>query len=177
MTKSEILMALLNAPVGSRTAAPILGTTRLQKLLFLVEKEAGVIADRGDGFDFTPYKFGPVSKGVYDDLTKLENLGYLASETVSEPSFVERDEYGLSFEGLMDDEDSTAAFDERRYGLTSQGREWLKRSGIGSSDSDKIAKVKGKYGSLSLSDLLHYVYTRYPDMTTASEIKDRVLGF
>jgi hypothetical protein len=41
---------------------------------------------------------------------------------------------------------------------------------------DGIRKVKRKYGHYSLSDLLYYVYTKYPDMTTESEIKDKVLG-
>jgi len=40
---------------------------------------------------------------------------------------------------------------------------------------EKIRRIKTKYGALSLQDLLHYVYTKYPDMTTASEIKDKVL--
>jgi uncharacterized protein YwgA len=176
MTKSEILMQLLASIGTDRVAAPILGTTRLQKLLFLIEREEGVRSTEGPDFDFTAYKFGPVSKNLYDDLAKLENLGYIASESIAEPSTVERDEYGLSFEGLMGEEEPTEAFEERRYALTSSGIDWLKKRNFPEQDALKINKIKGRYGTLSLSDLLHYVYSRYPDMTTASEIKERVLG-
>jgi DNA-binding PadR family transcriptional regulator len=176
MTRTDILMELLAASGGRGAASPIVGTTRLQKLLFLVEREGGVTVTQGPGFDFTPYKFGPVSKEIYDDLTKLENLEYISSEPVAEPSNVERDEFGLSFEGLMGDEESTDPFEEKRYKITPKGREWLTKRGLSTIEIEKIRKVKGKYGSLSLSDLLHHVYSRYPDMTTASEIKERVLG-
>ncbi len=40
---------------------------------------------------------------------------------------------------------------------------------------DGIRKIKRKYGNYSLSDLLYYVYTKYPEMTTESAIKDKVL--
>jgi uncharacterized protein YwgA len=176
MTRSEILMHLLGAKGASGRPAPIVGTTRLQKLLFLIEREESLKATEGEDFDFTAYKFGPVSKELYDDLSKLENLGYITSKSVSEPSNVERDEYGLSFEGLMGDEEATDAFEEKQYALTDAGRRWLESRNRPKAQIDKIAKVKGRYGSLSLSDLLHYVYSRYPDMTTASEIKDKVLG-
>ncbi|MCK4828854.1 hypothetical protein KA005_74710, partial [bacterium] len=41
--------------------------------------------------------------------------------------------------------------------------------------ADGIRKIKSKFGHYSLDDLLYYVYTQYPDMTTESEIKDHVL--
>ena len=40
---------------------------------------------------------------------------------------------------------------------------------------DSVRKMKSRFANYSLSDLLHYVYTKYPEMTTASEIKDKVL--
>ena len=41
--------------------------------------------------------------------------------------------------------------------------------------AEGIRKIKFKYGNYSLDDLLYYVYTKYPEMTTESEIKDHVL--
>lgn len=176
MTRTDILLELLAASGVRGAGTPIVGTTRLQKLLFLVEHEEGVQVTEGVDFDFTPYKFGPVSKEIYDDLTKLENLDYISSEPLAEPTSVERDEFGFSFEGLMGDEESTESFEEKRYKITNKGKEWLANRRLSGPEVEKIRKVKGKFGSLSLSDLLHHVYTRYPDMTTASEIKERVLG-
>jgi uncharacterized protein len=181
LSRAQILMMLLAAP-GPRAqeAEPVQGTTRLQKLMFLIEKEAGLQPTTGPDLEFTAYKFGPVSKDLYDDLEKLENLGLLSSHPVSEASDTELDEYGLAFDDLMGEEEqeSKDTFEEKQYGLTAKGLEWLKaridmvrdRSAL-----EGIRRAKGKYGGLSLQDLLHHVYARYPEMTSASEIKARVL--
>jgi len=52
---------------------------------------------------------------------------------------------------------------------------WVRERELYTEAFDKIKKIKSKYGALSLQDLLHYVYTKFPDMTTASEIKGKVL--
>ncbi len=179
MTRGQMLMMLLAAPgVRGTEGEPIQGTTRLQKLLFLMEHEANLKPTKGDDFDFTAWKFGPVSKELYDDLEKLENLGLLDSEPVSEPSKAELDEFGLSFEDLMGEEETQSSrdsFEEKRYRLSEKGLKWVRDHELHTTAFDKIRKIKEKYGALSLQDLLHYVYTKFPDMTTASEIKGKVL--
>jgi len=40
----------------------------------------------------------------------------------------------------------------------------------------KAENVKKKYAGMSLKELLRYVYTRYPDQTSASIIKEQILG-
>lgn len=175
-----LLMLLASSGAKGKVAEPIQGTTRLQKLLFLLENEGGLRATTGPDFEFTAYKFGPVSKDLYDDLEKLENLGLLATDPIATPTDAELDEYGLAFDDLMGEEreESKESFEEKRFRITPEGQKWLKLH-LNENDSaesmERIRKVKGKYGSLSLQDLLKQVYTRYPKMTTASEIKDRVL--
>ena len=182
LSRTDILMMLLGSGgTGNPSREAIQGTTRLQKLLFLIEKEAGIKATDGKDFEFSAYKFGPVSKELYDDLEKLENLGLLEAKGVAEPSESELGEYDLSFDDLMGEEEkeSKEAIEERRFKLTSKGMEWLNKRIIPRVDpdvSEKIRKVKSKYGSCALSDLLYHVYTKYPAWTSASEIKDRVLG-
>jgi len=178
LTRGQMLMMLLAAPgVRGKEGEPIQGTTRLQKLLFLMEHEAKIKPSKGDDFDFTAWKFGPVSKELYDDLEKLENLGLLESEPVSDPSDTELDEYGLSFDDLMGEEESQSRdnFEEKRYKLSEKGLQWVRDRELHTEAFDKIKRIKEKYGALSLQDLLHYVYTKFPDMTTASEIKGKVL--
>lgn len=179
LTRGQMLMMLLAAPgVRGTEGEPIQGTTRLQKLLFLMEHEAKLKPTKGDDFDFTAWKFGPVSKELYDDLEKLDNLGLLESEPVSEPSKTELDEYGLSFDDLMGEEETQSSrdsFEEKRYRLSEKGLKWVRERELHTTAFDKIRKIKEKYGALSLQDLLHYVYTKFPDMTTASEIKGKVL--
>jgi uncharacterized phage-associated protein len=178
-SRGQVLMMLLAAP-GSRgkEGEAVQGTTRLQKLLFLIEHEANIRPAKGKDFDFTAWKFGPVSKDLYDDLEKLENLGLLESEPVSQASTTELDEYGLSFDDLMGEEGSQSRdnFEEKRYRLTPKGSQWVRDHETSKETADKIRRIKEKYGALSLQDLLHYVYTRFPNMTTASEIKGKVLG-
>jgi uncharacterized phage-associated protein len=178
LTRGQMLMMLLAAPgVRGKEGEPVQGTTRLQKLLFLIEHEAKLKPTKGNDFDFTAWKFGPVSKEVYDDLEKLENLGLLESEPVSQPSATELDEYGLSFDDLMGEEETQSrdSFEEKKYRLSEKGLKWVRERELHTEAFDKISKIKEKYGALSLQDLLHYVYTKYPDMTTASEIKGKVL--
>jgi len=178
ITRGQILMMLLAAPgPQGQEGEPLQGTTRLQKLLFLMENEANIKPTKGNDFDFTAWKFGPVSKDLYDDLEKLENLGLLESEPVSEPSSTELDEYGLSFDDLMGEEESQSrdSFEEKKYRLTAKGLEWLRKRDVQKETFNKISRIKEKYGALSLQDLLHYVYTNFPQYTTASEIKGKVL--
>jgi len=50
---------------------PIEGRTRLQKLVFLMQKrleEAGEDPLQSDDYEFIPYDYGPFSKELYDDL-------------------------------------------------------------------------------------------------------------
>jgi uncharacterized protein len=181
MSRGQLLMMLLAAE-GHRgeAAEPIQGTTRLQKLLFLLEHEANLKATTGSDFKFEAWKFGPVSKELYDDLEKLENLGLLETDPISASSPTELDEYGLSFDDLMGEEKREAqeSSEEKRYRLTRKGLDWIKAHVDGKKQHevvDKIRRIKAKYGALSLQDLLHYVYSKFPEMTTASEIKARVM--
>jgi hypothetical protein len=128
LSRTDILMLLLGSGVAGRPKQDaIQGTTRLQKLLFLIEQEAGVKATDGKDFEFSAYKFGPVSKELYDDLEKLENLGLLEAKGVAEPSESELGEFDLSFDDLMGEEEqeSKEALEERRFKLTSKGIRWL----------------------------------------------------
>ena len=166
------------------------GVTRLQKLLFLLEEEEGLRPTAG-GYDFEPYKAGPYSPKLYDDLEFLENLGLVKGEVTSEASEPEAAEVDrLSFDHLMGrdvetspegDVDGAAAadtYEERRFRLTEEGRtrvEQLLTFEIVAPVANRIRRIKSKYGKYSLNDLLYHVYTKYPGMTTESEIRDAVL--
>ena len=166
------------------------GITRLQKLMFLLEKEEYV--DLLDGFEFEAYKAGPYSPQLYDDLEFLENLGYIEGEVTAEASEPEAAEVDrLSFDHLMGVENESASngydidgpatadsFEERRFILTDLGNKHMNKlleSTTYTPVVDKIRRIKSKYGRHSLNDLLYYVYTKYPEMTTESEIQDKIL--
>ena len=161
------------------------GITRLQKLLFLLGQEQEVRPE--DGFDFEPYKAGPYSPKLYDDLELLGNLGLIKSEAIAESTITETtDIRRVSFEDLMGGFDEmnigspkADSFEERCFTLTDKGKarvDGLLENPEYSSKVDSIQHVKSKYSRYSLRDLLRYVYRKYPDMTTESEIINKVLG-
>src|ERR1700737_2224795 len=81
--RRDIVMLLLGVDPSGEIAEGIGGMTRLQKLLFLLEKEEG-LKPSGDGFSFVEYKAGPYSSKLYDDLEFLENLGLIEGRTTAE---------------------------------------------------------------------------------------------
>lgn len=185
--RNLVLLFLGTSGDPSDTSGSINGITRFQKLLFLLERE-GQLVPEGDGFQFEAWKAGPYSAGLYDDLELLDNLGFIQSEVSGKITDAEASEVDLlDFEDLMGDEEEVSdgitpspdAYEERRFTLTEKGRkkvvDLLSREGIDEL-VDRIRRIKSKYSHYSLSDLLYHVYTKYPDMTTESEIKEKVLG-
>ena len=193
--RNLVLLFLGTSGDPSDTSGSINGITRFQKLLFLLERE-GQLVPEGDGFQFEAWKAGPYSAGLYDDLELLDNLGFIQSEVSGKITDAEASEVDLlDFEDLMGDEEEVSdgitpspdayitpspdAYEERRFTLTEKGREkvvdLLSREGIDDL-VNRIRRIKSKYSHYSLSDLLYHVYTKYPDMTTESEIKEKVLG-
>ena len=187
VSRRNLLLLLIGLDSGSLGLG---GLTRLQKLLFLLEEEEG-LRPTEEGYEFEAYKAGPYSPKLYDDLEFLENLGLLKAEITSAASAAEAEEVDrLSFDHLMGrdverssdgDFDGAAAadtYEERRFQLTDEGRtriEQLLQSGEVMPVANKIRRIKSKYGKYSLNDLLYHVYTKYPAMTTESEIRDAVL--
>ena len=181
----ELLLMLIGVDDRAEASESVSGITRLQKFLFLLDREEDVRPEIG--FDFQPYKAGPYSPKLYDDLELLENLGLIRSEANAESTITETvDINRLSFEDLMggfDELNVTApradSFEERRFTLTDKGRlrvEKLLQNPEYSREVDGIRRVKSRYSRHSLRDLLRHVYRKYPDMTTESEIIDEVLG-
>ncbi len=185
--RNILLLMLGTGKDESIIANGINGITRLQKFLFLLKYE-DYIKKIDDGYQFEAYKAGPYSPTLYDDLEFLENLGLIKSEISGVATEEEAADMDFTFEELMDDveelkdsfEDIKTAdvYDEKRFSLTKEGLEKVK-SLLESEEYkpivDGIRKIKSKFGNYSLDDLLYYVYTKYPDMTTESEIKDQVL--
>jgi len=186
MDRRLILLELLAAPGLSRDLAePVTGTTRLQKFLFLLEKERG-IAPAEDGFEFFAFKFGPCSTRVYDDLEMLENLGLIETASAAHLPEEEEAEQELSFEYLMGDSEgeplSRQEVMEKRYRITPEGLKLLEKLERQIDDEEGVHRVrketadlKRTFGTYTLRELIRYVYVKYPDYTTESEIKDQIL--
>lgn len=189
VSKQQLLLLLLGLEGRGTSAKGIGGITRLQKLLFLLWKEAG-IQEVESNFEFEPYKAGPYSRKLYDELELLENLGLILGEVQGEATEAEAAELEeLSFEDLMGDDGQTFgdteatssdAFEERSFTLTDKGVKFVKEM-LDKPEfipfTEGIRKIKSKFANYSLQDLLYHVYTKYEDegWTSESEIRGRVL--
>ena len=186
ISRKDLVMLLVGLGENRSVADGLGGITRLQKYLYvLLEEEA--VRPSGDGFGFEAYDYGPYSSKLYDDLEYLENLGYLRSRVTgeaSEPEELELD--ALKFEDLLgDDSDVHPAAppeesrEERMFAVTEKGRARVQALLDDPQVADVVQgvrKVKSRFASHSLKDLLYYVYKKYPEMTTESEIRNKVLG-
>lgn len=183
--RRDLLLLLLGVSGQGTPSEGIGGITRLQKLLFLLEKEENVTPS-GEGFTFEAYKAGPYSSKLYDDLEFLENLGLIGRQVTAEGTEEEATEIDFTFEDLIgperekDDPSGPApdAYEEHRFYLTPTGLQKIQQ--LLADDTyrplvDSISRIKSRYGQYSLNDLLYHVYTKYPEMTTESEIKEQVL--
>ncbi|MEM0285014.1 MAG: hypothetical protein QXU85_05200 [Sulfolobales archaeon] len=125
--------------------------TRLQKLVFLAVAEGGVDIDA----TFKPYYFGPWSPEVQRALNELVSEGLVEVESV-----------GLSEEG----------HGFTTYRITEKGRERLASvtATVSSSQLSRLKRVVSLYGYLPLSFIVAYIYSKYPEYTELSIIKEKV---
>jgi len=159
----DVLLALLYAPGASgQTAEPIHGTTRLQKLLFLLWKEGKFYEDIPNLYNFKAYDFGPCMDDLYDDLEFAEDIGLLTIDEV--PS-------GNEYEGA--DEDAflqdfgfrlVKRPTRRDFVLTETGQEAAKEiyDALDKDRRQRLNQIKRRFNSMQFFDLLRYVYHKYP---------------
>lgn len=132
---------------------PIEGRTRLQKMVFLLQKElenrgkTGVV---GEQYDFVPYDYGPFSKDLYADLDEMLDDHFV------------NDEEKLLQSGNV----------KYIYEIQDQGEDLVESQSEQWDEVEKIiqvaSEIKEEYNDLLLSDLIEYVYSEYPDYAEKS---------
>ncbi len=146
------LLLLLNA----NDASPIKHKLRLQKLMFLLQKE--IIEERGlqpslEKYNFDAYNYGPFSDDLIDDIEFLKDLNLIE----------------------VSSENNTEV-----YRITEKGKKFLRNflSKIPESQLklikpfiNELEKLKRKWNNVPLNKLLRYVYEKYPEYTEKSLIK------
>ena len=167
---ADLILLLLAAPTSVRTAQHrINGVTRMEKLLFLADKEADIAALVIEPLEFIPYNFGPYSKQVYEAVDILEEAQLLSEER------------NLDANGLDSLEEADATADEtdyveRRFLLTDKGKAVSELLGGQHADVvQKLSEIKNRYAAMSLRELIRYVYTKYPPLAEKSLIRDQFL--
>ncbi len=174
---TDILLALLYAPGATGIEGePIRGYTRLEKLLFLIDKETKLGRIMDEEYEFEAKDFGPCAEEIYDDVEMLKDADIL--QTVDEITDSELEDVDSS-EALTEvEEESTPPRKTATvFRLSPKGMIIGKKiyEAIDPLERKQLAQIKTIYNSKPISDTLRYVYTAYDSYTTRSTIKDKIM--
>jgi len=180
-SKADLVLVLLYADAGQRNdPTPVTGITRLEKLLFLLKLDEGFLKDAPDTetFNFIPFRMGPWTQEVYDEVDFLESLGLLSKDSSEKRSAADAVHDDELFSNLVIDKYQKSAAesseDAEVFRLTDAGKKkalmvWNRLS---EDEKSKLMRIKRQFNSMNLRQLLRYVYNKHPEYTTESEIKD-----
>lgn len=168
-TGVDVLLALLHARGASgKEDEPVLGITRLQKLLFLLWKEGQFYKTVPDLYNFKAYDFGPCMDDLYDDLEFTQSIGLVAVDESAEASeFDNGDEVAFMRSlGLRMPKPKS----RRDYALTGTGVEASQDlfNDLSQQDIEAIESIKRRFNRMPFFDLLRYVYNKYPKFAEKS---------
>ena len=156
---------------SARIGEGIRGVTRFIKVLFLIDKETKLGKLVSPFYEFVPYKIGPFEPAIYQDLQVLEMVGIIKKTTYSyrlPPSEKEIDE------GFNGNNQATL------YTLTDEGMKYAEAliKWLDKKDPEialTMRRYKTYYAQAPLKKLLEYIYKKYPDFTTESEVIGKIL--
>jgi hypothetical protein len=188
--RRDILLLLLYSPgKTSNVNEPVTGRTRIVKMLFLFRKEIlphfrkGTEITEDNFYEFFPWSFGPFSPRVYDDLEFFILHGFIDSslaptEEVLPESAAEWEKWASNLETEGDDE-SVTEYDEEEFKLTEKGLNFTSclYSSLKEEQRSLLSQFKARTVAVPLRGLLRYVYSKYPEQTTKSEIREEILGY
>ncbi len=186
--RKDILLLLLYSPgKGKTTNEPIVGRTRIVKMLFLFQKEVlrhfrkGTEITEGNFYDFFAWDFGPFSTEVYDDITFFILRGFIESSIPEDvdplPESAAEWEEWMGRSGARGDE-TVNEYEEEEFALSELGIDFAKRlyEELSESQRQLLRLFKAKLVNAPLRAILGYVYSTYPELTSRSKIKGQILG-
>lgn len=172
----DLILVLLYAPgADGQPGEPINGITRLQKLVFLLNQGEGpeTVVAAAQAFEYQAFKMGPFTKQLYQDLDVLTSLGLVRTSKLEYLITDDRDPDEISDVATRD---GKRVVESTRYALTPKGLEVGSDlfAGLKKRDREGLEKFKKFFNSIPLRQLLIFVYQRYPDFTTESEIREQL---
>jgi len=169
----DLIVLLLGAP-GPSGAKPgrLEGITRLEKLVFLVEKEREPewLTEEAD---FTSHNFGPFSSKIYTAVDTLAAADLIRDSAV----FSDSTEDAWEAENVIG-ESPADPYATRDFELTERGQRYYQAllRELPPRVEDDLKEFKARFSTIPLRQLVRYVYERYPDFTDKSLIRDDILG-
>lgn len=185
----DILLLLIYSPgKNEESNEPIVGRTRLVKMLFLFKEEVlshfkkGTSITEDNFYEFFAWNFGPFSRQVYDDVTFFILRDFVKSSLINKERIMESVEEEKSWRELWENEgdayDDSDDYFEEEFTLTEKGRSFV--VGLYNSLSEQqqilLREFKKKTSNAPLRAILKYTYERYPEMTSNSIIKENIVG-
>jgi uncharacterized protein YwgA len=174
MVKSglDLLIALLYTNNQER----IEGVTRLVKLLFLLVKEGG-FKEFEKEYGFEAYNYGPWSSQVFDFTETLKELGLVMVEERELTAFEDRDFDLIEAEINVSE---VPEIKENRIQIFSLTQDGVKvgeviYKNLSNEERERIEAIKRRYNKMPLSDLLRYIYARFPQFTIKSLIQRKIV--
>jgi hypothetical protein len=172
----DAIVLLLGAPSRSnRVKGKIEGITRLEKLIFLLERETKSREWLTEDAKFDAYNFGPFSAKVYQAVDLLS----AASLVVDSGAIAENSEDTWEMNNVIGEIPGGAdQYSTRDFALTERGWRYYNAltSRLPPGAVEEITDLKDKFATLPLRQLIRYVYQRYDSFTKNSIIRDDILG-
>lgn len=174
----DIVVLLLGAPSRSRSLqGRVEGITRLEKLIFLFERETALGKTLGVDADFVAHNYGPFSSKIYqavDLLSAAQLVQDSANQSTTDEDSWENDNL------IYDEQDLVDRYATRNVELTDRGRRYydaLLRD-LPQGSEKALAEFKDRFGRLPLRQLIRYVYEKpeYEEFLDKSLIRRDVLG-
>ncbi len=167
----DVIVLILGARGGSDSPGRLEGVTRLEKLVFLLERETPVRSWVTEVADFRSHKFGPFSAKIYKALETLAAYDMLEDSALVSDNDEDRWE---TFNILVDDLDP---YTTRTFQLTERGMRYYRAliALLPAEAEEILTDFKERFATLPLRQLVRYVYERYPEFTDKSEIRDQIL--
>lgn len=151
--KGSDLLALVFYLSGSR----IRGLTRLHKIVFLLQEEFGL-----EGYEFTPSKYGPWSRGLGEDVERLTKEGLIKVEEFKD----------LVYSFMQENPAKLLVASDNLLDL---GREVFQK--IYAENRLLALEMRRRvmsYSKAPITYLLAYVYKKYPSYASNSVIGEKV---
>lgn len=186
--RRDILLLLLYSPgLRDEPNEPIVGRTRLVKMLFLFREELlpefrlGTEITTENFYKFFAWSYGPFSRQVYDDLQFFTLRGFIKTAETTEDTLPESlAEWDMWLSGSNEnaDDESVIDYSEEQFSLTDKGLKFTTSlfAGLSTNQRQAIRLFKKQMTKTPLRSILKYVYEKYDDMTDKSEIKEGILG-
>ena len=185
--RKDLMLLMLYTPgKGEDFNEPIIGRTRLVKMIFLFKEEFWQEFKKGTDlsddkfYQFIPWNYGPFSKEIYEDLTFFSLNDFIALKPSNEETLIESAEELNHFNenSGLDLDTNVTEYQDEEIKLTPSGVSFTKElyDGLSPTQRTTLKKFKGKLVQMQLRAILFYVYKQYPNQITNSKIKRNILG-